>query len=206
MSRIQPGPGPTTEERFSRNRYVVRQKVFKLFGSGFHIYDEEENVILYCNMKAFKLKEDIRLYTGEDMQTELLTIKARQVIDFSASYDVVDTATKQKVGALRRKGLKSILKDEWVIMDVRDNEIGLITEDSTLKALVRRFVDLASTLMPQGYDVTINGKPVAVFKQNFNPFVRKLKLDFSLDEAGLLDPRLGLAAAVLLCAIEGRQT
>ena len=56
--------------------------------------------------KAFKLKEDIRLYTGEDMQTEVLSIQARQVLDFSAAYDVIDSATRMKVGALKRKGMR----------------------------------------------------------------------------------------------------
>lgn len=44
-----------------------------------------------------------------------------------------------------------------------------------------------------------------MFKQNFNPFVTKLSLDFSTDTERRLDRRLGLAAAVLLCAIEGKE-
>ena len=44
------------------------------------------------------------------------------------------------------------------------------------------------------------------FKQNFNPFVLKIKLDYSMDRNRLLDRRLGIAGAVLLCAIEGRQS
>ena len=71
-------------------------------------------------MKAFKLKEDIRLYTSEDMQTEVLSIQARKIIDISSAYDVIDSLTGAKVGALKRKGLKSILKDEWIIMDAED--------------------------------------------------------------------------------------
>ena len=39
----------------------------------------------------------------------------------------------------RRKGLKSLLKDEWTIMDPSDREIGLIKEDSALMATLRRF-------------------------------------------------------------------
>jgi len=39
---------------------------------------------------------------------------------------------------------------------------------------------------------------VCAFKEVFNPFVKKLVLDFSEDTSGLLDRRLGIAAAVLL--------
>jgi hypothetical protein len=189
--------------RFAHNKYLVRRKIFTLWGGAFHIFDAAGNVVLYSRLKAFKLKEDIRLYTGEDMATEVLVIKARKILDFSSAYDVFDPSLGgAKIGALKRKGLKSILKDEWIFMDATDREIGLITEDTVLLALLRRFL---TNLIPQSYDGTINGSRVCHFKQNFNPFVMKVTLDFSPDQSGLLDHRLGLAAAVLLCAIEGKQ-
>jgi uncharacterized protein YxjI len=182
--------------------YTVRRQIFKLLGAAFHIYDPNGRVVFYSKQKAFKLKEDIRVYTGEDMQNEVLTIKAKNIIDFSAAYDVFDPTTQTKVGVLKRKGMKSILKDEWIIMDANEKQIGLIQEDSMMLALVRRFL---TNLVPQSFDGTINGQKVCHFKQNFNPFVTKITLDFSMDINGLLDRRLGIAAAVLLCAIEGKQ-
>ena len=190
-------------EAFAHESYLVRRKIFKLFGAAFHIYDPSGRVVFYSKMKAFKLKEDIRLYTGEDMQTEILRIQARQIIDFSAAYDVIDSTTSIKVGVLKRKGLKSILKDEWIIMDAEDKEIGFIKEDSRLLALIRRFL---TNLIPQKYHGELKGEQVCIFKQNFNPFVMKINLDFSMDKKGLLDRRLGIAGAVLLCAIEGKQS
>jgi hypothetical protein len=136
------------------------------------------------------------------MQTEVLTIFARHIIDFSAAYDIYDPINIIKVGALKRKGMKSIIKDEWIIMDAKDVEIGIIQEDSMSLALVRRFM---INMIPQGYHGVVNGKQVCVFKQNFNPYVMKINLDFSMDKEGLFDKRLGIAMAILLCAIEGRQ-
>ena len=52
----------------------------------------------------------------------------------------------------------------------------------------------------------VGGATVATFQQNYNPFVRKLMVDFTMDPYGRLDRRLGLAAATLLSAIEGRQS
>jgi uncharacterized protein YxjI len=187
---------------FTHPTYTVRRQIFKMLGAAFHIYDPNGNVAFYSKQKAFKLKEDIRVYTGEDMQDEVLTIKARNIIDFSAAYDVFDPAAQTKVGVLKRKGMKSILKDEWIIMDANENQIGLIQEDSMMLALVRRFL---TNLVPQSFDGTINGQKVCHFKQNFNPFVTKITLDYSMDINNLLDRRLGIAAAVLLCAIEGKQ-
>lgn len=190
--------------RFQHNHYLIRRKVFKLFGGAFHVYDPAGQVVLFASMKAFKLKEDIRLYANEDMHAELLLIQARRVLDISAEYDVTDSQTGAKIGVLKRKGLKSMVRDEWIVMDPMDQQIGAIREDSTAMALIRRFIPFAN-LIPQQYDGEIRGTPVCTFKQNFNPFVMKISLDFSADVNRLLDRRLGLAAAVLLCAIEGKQ-
>ncbi|MEP7343545.1 MAG: hypothetical protein ABI977_37845 [Acidobacteriota bacterium] len=189
-------------DRFSHSSYQVRKRILSVVGGKFEIFDPAGNVVLFSKMKAFKLKEDIRLYTGEDMTTELLSIQARAILDFSAAYDVVDSQTEEKVGALRRKGLKSMFRDEWLILDVYDNEIGLIREENAFLAIIRRFL---TSLIPQSFDVELGGVPVAEFKQNFNPFVTKMTLDFSPDPQRRLDRRLGIAAGVLLCAIEGKQ-
>ncbi|MEI6221971.1 MAG: hypothetical protein WCP97_04340 [bacterium] len=191
----------TTSAIFSHDTYMIRKKVMKLFGGAFHIYDPSGNLVLFSELKAFKLKEDIRIYTGEDKQTEVLKIAARQIIDFAATYDIYDSKTEKKLGALKRKGLKSILKDEWIILDAEDKEVGLIKEDSTLMALLRRFINL----IPQTFYAFIGEKQVASYKQNFNPFVLKITIDFSSDTEKQYDKRLGLAAGILLSAIEGRQ-
>ena len=188
--------------RFGQSRYLIRRKFFKIFGGAFHIYDEAGNVAFYSKMKAFKLKEDLRLFTGEDMQQEVLNIKARSILDFGATYDVTDSASGTRLGALRRKGLKSLLRDEWLVLDANDQEVGLIAEDSMALALVRR---LLTNLVPQTFTGAMGDTPVLSFRQHFNPFIQKISLDFSMDTGGKLDRRMGIAAAVLLCAIEGRQ-
>lgn len=180
--------------------FTIRKKFLKIFGGAFHVYDSEGNVVLYAKQKAFRLKEDIRLFTGEDMQTELLRIQARQVIDFSAAYDVVDMTTGEIAGTLKRKGLKSVLKDEWLVLDPAGNEIGCIKEDHLALALMRRFL---TDWIPQRFTFFANGQVAAQYQQRFNPFIRKIDIDLT---PGGIDRRLGIAGAVLLCAIEGRQS
>ena len=175
-----------------------------MLGGKFEIFDPAGNVVLFSKMKAFKLKEDIRLYTDENMTSELLTMKARAIIDFGATYDVFDPRGG-KVGALRRKAFKSMLRDEWHVLDANDQQVGLIQEDSTGFAIIRRFVDYASLFMPQKYFVTMQGVPVASYQQNRNPFVYKLMVDLTPDRTGMFDRRIALASALLLAAIEGKQ-
>jgi uncharacterized protein YxjI len=188
---------------FQFNQYTLKRQVFSLAGK-FRFFDPTGKLVMFSEQKMFRLREDIRVYADEAKTQEVLTIKARQIIDFSAAFDVVDSSTGQKVGALRRKGLASLLlRDEWEILDVNDNVIGKLFEDSIGLALVRR---LLTNLVPQNYDITINENRVADLKQNFNPFTYELAIDFSMDTAHQLDRRLGIAAGILLAAVEGKQS
>lgn len=186
---------------FQHNQYLLKRQVFALTGK-FRFYEPGGNLVLFSEQKMFRLREDIRVYSDESKSQEVLMIKARQIIDFSAAYDVIDSVTGQKVGALRRKGLASMLRDEWEVLDVNDNRIGTLFEDSMGLALLRRFL---SSLIPQNYDMVIGSNRVADLKQNFNPFTYQLNMDFSMDTARQLDRRVGIAAGILLAAIEGRQ-
>lgn len=186
---------------FQSSQYLLKRQVFALTGK-FRVFDPSGNLLLFSEQKMFKLREDIRVYADEAKTQEVLAIKARQIIDFSAAYDVIDSATNQKVGALRRKGLASMLRDEWEVLDVNDNVLGKLFEDSMGLALLRRFL---TGLIPQNYDLLFGETRVADYKQNFNPFAYQLNIDFSMDIAHQLDRRLGMAAAILLAAVEGRQ-
>src|SRR5262245_30515186 len=89
------------------DRFSARRKFFELFSPKFYFYDEQGNAIAFCKQKAFKLREDIRVYTDESMSREILLIRARRILDFSSAYDVIDSATQQSVGVLKRRGIKS---------------------------------------------------------------------------------------------------
>lgn len=184
--------------------YTIRRKVFTVLGKKFHIYDRDDNLVGFSKQKAFKLKEDIRIYKDESMEEEWLKIAARSVIDFSAAYDVTDSRTGEAIGTLRRKGLKSMFRDSWEVLDANEVPVGQIQEDSALMATIRRLSDYGwmlpqkFTLKPEG-----GGEPVANYSTNFNPFVHKLKVD--VHAGNTLHPFVPLAAGILLVAIEGKQ-
>ena len=188
---------------FQHNQYLLKRQVFALAGK-FRVYDPSENLVLFSEQKMFRLREDIRIYSDETKSQEVLTIKARQIIDFSAAYDVMDSMTGEKVGALRRKGWASLLRDEWEVIDASDQLRGLLFEDSMGLALLRRF--LLGSLLPQNYDITFGETRVADLRQRFNLFRYELDLDFSMDPTRMLDRRLGLAAGILLATVEGKQS
>lgn len=188
---------------FQYSNYLLKRQALALTGK-FRFYDPMGNLVMFSEQKMFKLREDIRVYADESKTREVLSIKARQIVDFSAAYDVVDTEFNQKVGALRRKGWESMLRDEWEVLDANDNVIGKLFEDTMGLALLRRF--LLGSWLPQNYDITLGTTRVADLRQNFNLFRYELNLDFSMDPSQNLDRRLGIAAGILLAVVEGRQS
>lgn len=181
--------------------YTIRRKVFSFLGPKFHVYNADGKLIGFSKQKAFKLKEDIRVYSDESMKDERLVISARSIVDFSAAYDVTDSKSGTKLGALKRQGMKSMLRDSWTVMDENDAEIGKIQEDSMGMALLRRFL---SNLIPQKFHLAASdGNQYALFRTHFNPFVHRMTV--TVEEDCPVSPLLVLAAGILLVAIEGRQ-
>ena len=191
-----------TMDPFGHQQYLIRRRLFTLIHTDFRLLAPSGEPVLWGRKQGFKLKESIGIFADESMEREVLSIQARQMIDFSATYDVSDSRERRKIGALRRKGLRSILRDEWQLLDPEDRQIATMQEDSQGKALLRRFL---SNLIPQSFDILMGGTTVAEVRQQFNPIRFRLEIDFSLDSRNQLDRRLGVAAAVLLALIEGRQ-
>jgi len=93
------------------------------------------------------------------------------------------------------------VRDEWILMDANDREVGIFQEDSVGMAILRRFINI----IPQKFHMQVGNAHVANLKQNWNPFVMRVTVDLSPDTQRLLDKRLAIAMAILHSAIEGRQ-
>jgi hypothetical protein len=180
-----------------RNFYLKRS-LLKVVGSEFYIYDQAGGLVALAHQKGFKLKEEINIFADKEKTKCILEIRARQVIDFSASYDIYDTASQTRIGVLQRKGWNALVRDEWLVKDANELQIAQVIEDSLPLALLRR---LLSNLIPQNYDLLVNGARVVDFRQNFNPF--SYHLNVIIEQP--FDPRMAIATAVMLAAIEGRQ-
>ena len=182
------------------SKLLARKKMFSFMGDEFEILDPNGELKFFVKQKAFKLKEAITV-SDHTKSNPVLFIKARSWMDFSGTYDVTDPSG-QKFGALKRDGVSSMFRDKWIIFDAQDNAVGTVEEDSMLAAMIRRFL---TNIIPQRYDITIDGQLIAEFDQHFNPFIAKFDLDFTKNASGALSPEMGIAIAVLLLAIEGRQ-
>jgi len=184
---------------FGLDSYLVRRKVLKLLGAGFQVYDDRGRVVAYSAQKAFKLREDIRVFADERETRPLMRIQARQVIDFSAAYDIVDERDRSVLGSARRKGIKSLVRDSWELLDAEGRTVASLEEDSMAMGLLRRFV---GPLIPQRFHIG-EGDAAVHMTQHFNPFIYRLHV--SVPKNCPLDRRLVFGLVVLVAAIEGRQ-
>jgi hypothetical protein len=136
------------------------------------------------------------------MQQELLTVRARNFFDFSGYFDVFDSQSGQLIGTLKREGWQSLIRDQWTIMDPQERPLGSIMEDSSALALLRRFL---VGWIPRTFHAEISGLPVCTYTQSFLTFFKKLRVDFTADPTHRFDRRLGIAALILLHAVERRE-
>lgn len=192
---------PISAPIFQHDRFTAHQRIFT-FKPQFHFRDIGGSTLAFVQKKVFSWKDEIRIFTDETHSMELLTVKARKIIDWGAAFDVTDSINHQNAGTLKRRGWKSLVRSEWIIADPNGQEIGRIRENSTFLAFLRR---LLSNLLPQTYSFEVLGQQVGRARQKLNFFVPRMEADFSTDLQRLLDRRLAVAAVVLLMTMEGRQ-
>jgi hypothetical protein len=182
-------------------RFSAHRARFRLFGNTFRIF-EKKRLVLFVKQRAFKLKEDIVAYTDTRKTEPRLRIRARAILDFSATYDVQDARTGEALGALQRLGVRSLFRDTWNILDVRDQVIGQVIEDTGFLAVLRRIMPM---LIPQTFEIRLGEHTVGRIQQRFNLFRLVYDVRVLPTNNMRLDPRLAVAASILLLAIEGRQ-
>lgn len=91
---------------------------FKLLAIASQIYIRDANgqLLGYVKQKLLKLKEDINVFADEHQTQHLYNIKADRVLDFSAKYNFTDNRGGA-VGAIKRKGMRSIFKAHYEIFE-----------------------------------------------------------------------------------------
>ena len=193
----------------------LRRKFWKFFGAEIRILEPSSGTVVgFIKMKAWKLREDVRLYTDSSMSQEVLAIHARQIIDFGATYDVTNSSTGEALFSLSRKGFRSaFLRDKWEILDPSGAVVGTVLETSGILALVRRWVGLINDLLglifafvPETYEVTYaadGSQPVLIARliHRKNPFVVKMGVDMSM-ATGTLNADISVASAAMLSIMD----
>ena len=201
---------PSLYDRFflvQRIRPVVNQYEVSTLGA-----DEKSagDPVCFVEQKRMKLKEDLRAFTDDSKSAEVFRIKAQQVWDPRARYDVTDASGRQ-VGQLSKAVGRSLLRSTWRIHDAAGNEIGWARERSLFLALLRRLVgfipeagDFADWVpIPYHFDYFVRDQRIGGLERILG--VRdRYRLDVSGDPERTIDRRVALALAVGMDALQAR--
>ena len=185
-------------DRFLHPSYMLKKRIWRFFGSAVRIYSPDGQLAFYVERKAFKLKDDIRIYADEAMTTELMSINARQVLDLLGTFDVRDSRSGQIIGTLQRRNVISAFRDQWFILDEVGNQTGVVIEDSLALALIRDFL---FAFLPRAFHIEHAGTKVGVLRHRITFLGNEMTMEF-MDGAPGFDRRLGIAAAIVIALIE----
>lgn len=95
------------------------------------VTDAQGQSVCYVKQKLLKLKEAVTVFSDESKQKVLCEIKADRIIDWSACYHFFDQSG-ESFGAVRRKGMRSLWKAHYEVLDESDNHIATIEEENPM--------------------------------------------------------------------------
>lgn len=152
--------------------------------SDFNISDKNGNSLAYVRQKLFKLKEDVVVYNNESRTQENFRIRANQWIDFNASYAITDN-TGKNLGKIARKGMRSIWKATYFVMDAFDNQKYKVQEENAWVKIIDGFfteIPILGIFTGYFFNPTYivhdnNGKEIYRLKKMPSFFCRKFQLD-----------------------------
>jgi uncharacterized protein YxjI len=180
----------------TQSHYVIKRKFWSIFERVFRVFTGDGQLIMYIQHPLLKLREEFMVYADEAKTRPLLRVKSKQVIAINFSYEVLDAETGQELGAVQKRGLRSIIRDKFHIFDASGNEVGYAEEQGA--SILRRFFPWLTSK----HAIFVGGAQVAFIKQRFRFFTKEFEVD---TQPSALDPRFVLAIALLALIAEARR-
>jgi uncharacterized protein YxjI len=100
---------------------------FLTISSYMRVVDASGRLVSYVKQRAFRLKEDVTIFSDEAQTHPLYHIKANKIIDIGATY-AITTADGRPLGAVRQRGMRTLWKATYDILDEAGNAVGLVHE------------------------------------------------------------------------------
>ncbi|HSH55658.1 MAG TPA: hypothetical protein VK983_02415 [Candidatus Limnocylindrales bacterium] len=196
-------------------RYIVRQKITFLTNQ-YEIYEageDGEQLVAFAQQKRLALKERITFYADTNKSSVLFDVKARNVMELGAKYDVVDT-DGSVIGTIGKAFGQSFISSTWHIFSSGDESAPkVIVEESNIGvAILRRlwdflpFVDYIPFFIkyhfdfkrPGGGEVAATYRKTALLRDHY---------ELAIEDESLLaehDWRTFVAVGVMLDALQSR--
>lgn len=180
----------------TQSHYRIKRTFWSVFERTFRVFTGDGQLMMLVKHPVFRLREEFTVYADEAQTLPLLLVKSRQIVAINVSFDVVDAASGEFLGSVQKRGLRSIVRDKFLILDRAGNEIGYSEEQGA--SVVRRFIPLLTSR----HAIFINGQQVAAIRQVFRFFTKEFEVTMM---PGTIDTRFVLACALLALMAEARR-
>jgi len=180
----------------TQSHYVIKRKFWSVFERVFRVFTADGQLIMYIKHPLLRLREEFMVYADEAKTRPLMRVKSRQVIAFNFAYEVDDAVTGERIGAVQKRGLRSLIRDKFIILGPNDEELGYAEEQGA--ALLRRIFPILTSK----HAIFVDGQRVAWIQQRFRFFTKEFSIDL---QPSRLEPRFVLAVALLALIAEARR-
>jgi uncharacterized protein YxjI len=180
----------------TQRHYLIKRKFWSFFERVFRVWTADGQLIMYIKHPLLKLREEFMVYEDEAQTRAMLRVKSKQVIAINFSYEITDATTGAVFGSVRKQGLKSIIRDKFILFDANEQEIGYAEEQGA--SILRRFFPWLTSK----HAIFANGQQVAFIQQKFRFFTKEFLVDL---QQSTMDPKFVLAVALLALMAEARR-
>ena len=180
----------------SQSRYRIKRNFWSIFERTFRVSTLDGQLIMLVKHPIFRFREEFTVYADEAQQKPLLFIKSRQIIAINFAFEVTDSDNGQVLGSVQKRGLRSIVRDKFIVRDPDGQEIGFVEEKGA--SILRRFFPILTSK----HEVVLNGQQAAAIRQIFRFFTKEFEVELA---PGVGDPRFVMACALLALIAESRR-
>ena len=177
-------------QRFEHVSYTLVRPLFNLnFQRITRVYGADGKLAAMVEQPWFRLRTELIVYADEAQLVPLFVIRTRRLATLDREHDLLDPGGA-RLGCLRTRGIASLFRDQWDILDDRDQPAGEMIEEGP--ALIRRFIKL----WPGHHRIDLGRRTVATIQQQFHLFRRVFNLHI-LPVEDPIEPRFAIACALV---------
>ena len=180
----------------TQSHYIIKRKFWSVFERVFRVFTGDGQLIMYVKHPLMRLREEFMVFADEAQSRPLMRVKSRQMIAINFSYEITDANTDQLIGAVEKKGLRSIIRDRFVIRGPNGDEIGYAEEQGA--SILRRFFPWLTSK----HAIFVDGQQAAFIQQRFRFFTKEFEVTL---QPSRLEPQFVLAVALLALMAEARR-
>jgi uncharacterized protein YxjI len=180
----------------TQSHYIIKRKFWSVFERVFRVFTGDGQLIMYVKHPLMRLREEFMVFADEAQTRPLMRVKSRQMIAINFSYEITDANSGQPIGAVEKKGLRSIIRDRFVIRAPNGDEIGYAEEQGA--SILRRFFPWLTSK----HAIFVDGQQAAFIQQRFRFFTKEFEVTL---QPSRLEPQFVLAVALLALMAEARR-